>query len=89
MAPASPGTSRAISLTGLLTCGVCGGHMGIRVGRKWRYYRCEANRKKGICENKRSIREDKLRPAILEAIRERLMDDDGIAYVRKRINSPG
>ena len=74
-------------MTGLLVCGVCGDRMGIMTSGSHTYYRCVGNSKKGTCTNSRSIRLDKLEPKILEVIRERLMSDDGIMYVRKRVAS--
>ncbi|HLL21583.1 MAG TPA: hypothetical protein VK427_05600, partial [Kofleriaceae bacterium] len=56
-------------------------------GVKYRYYRCQANRTKGVgvCKNSVSVREDIARPQILDSIRERLLAPEGVAYVRRRV----
>jgi DNA invertase Pin-like site-specific DNA recombinase len=72
-------------LTGLLTCGVCGGPMQIAGGSAAMYYRCANNVKRGTCKNKLSVREDVARQSILAELRHRLTSDQGIAHARKRI----
>jgi site-specific DNA recombinase len=72
-------------LSGILVCGVCGAPMTIHGGAEIKYYRCADNRTKGTCDNGRSIREDVIRSRILQGIRERLMSDQGLDYVRKRV----
>ncbi len=73
-------------LSGILVCRSCGAPMSMMGGLKYRYYRCQANKTKGIgvCSNSRSVREDIMRPQILDTIRERLLAPEGVAYVRKR-----
>lgn len=55
-------------------------------GLKYRYYRCQQNKTKGnaICANATSLREDILRPQLLDTIRDRLLSDDGVTYTRRR-----
>jgi site-specific DNA recombinase len=71
--------------SGLLVCRDCGAPMTMMGGLKYRYYRCQANKTKGICPNTRTIREDIARPRILDAIRERLLSPEGVAHTRRRI----
>ncbi len=71
--------------SGLLVCRDCGAPMTMMGGVKYRYYRCQTNKTKGTCPNKRTIREDFARPQILGAIRERLLSPDGVAHTRRRI----
>ena len=74
-------------LSSILVCRSCGAPMSMMGGLKYRYYRCQANKTKGIgvCGNSRSVREDIVRPQILDTIRERLLAPEGVAYVRKRV----
>jgi site-specific DNA recombinase len=58
-------------LTGLMTCGVCGGGVvtwnRVRVG-------CANARNKGTCTNKRTMRRDELETTVLEGLQHGLMD---------------
>jgi site-specific DNA recombinase len=72
-------------LTGLLRCGCCGAPMQIMGGSAQRYYRCVANRKRGTCSNRLSVREPLTRARILEAVGEALATPKAIAYVRQRL----
>lgn len=65
----------------------CRSHADDADARWNRYYRCSTNRTKGegVCSNKTNIREDVARPALLDAIRERLLSPDGVAHMRKTI----
>lgn len=58
-------------LSGLLTCGVCGGGMSVisqtHVG-------CSAARNKGICNNRKSIARKELENRVLTALSSQLMD---------------
>jgi site-specific DNA recombinase len=71
-------------LTGLLRCGCCGAPMQITGGSSERYYRCVANRKRGTCSNRLSVRARLARERILEALRQALETPKAIAYVRQR-----
>jgi Recombinase zinc beta ribbon domain len=72
--------------SGILVCRDCGAPMTMMGGLKYRYYRCQQNKTKGnaVCANSTSIREDILRPQLLDTIRDRLLSDDGVAYTRRR-----
>ncbi|TCM14212.1 DNA invertase Pin-like site-specific DNA recombinase [Novosphingobium sp. PhB165] len=58
-------------LSGLLQCGCCGGAVTLisqqRVG-------CASARNKGTCDNRRSIRRDRLEDRVIHALRHHLMD---------------
>jgi site-specific DNA recombinase len=71
-------------LTGLLRCGCCGAPMQITGGSSERYYRCVANRKRGTCSNRLSVRERLTRERVVAAIRQALETPKAIAYVRQR-----
>jgi site-specific DNA recombinase len=68
-------------LTGLLRCGVCGGTMQLS-GGPTRYYRCVANRKRGACANRLSVREDVARDRIFGAISDTLWTPDALYRIR-------
>jgi hypothetical protein len=72
-------------LTGLLRCGCCGAPMQITGGSTQRYYRCVANRKRGTCTNRLSVREGLTRTRVFAAVSEALATPKGIAYVRQRL----
>lgn len=55
-------------LHGLLRCRFCGALMQISSGSNHSYYRCVANRKRGTCSNRLSVREALTRRRVLEAI---------------------
>jgi site-specific DNA recombinase len=60
-------------LTGLVTCGACGGRFA-SVGRD--YLACSAARRQGTCSNRQSIRRSALESLILDGLRHRLMQPD-------------
>jgi site-specific DNA recombinase len=72
-------------LTGLLRCGCCGAPMQITGGSTQRYYRCVANRKRGTCSNRLSVREGLTRTRILAAVSDALGTPSALAYVRQRL----
>ncbi len=72
-------------LSGILVCARCSSPMTVMRGAAASYYRCSLNRTKGMCDHSTSFREDVTRPAILGAIRDRLLSADGLDYVRRRI----
>ena len=72
-------------LSGLLVCGCCGGSMTICGGSSAKYYGCTANKKRGTCENRLSVREDVARARILGEVRKRLASPAALRYLRKRI----
>ena len=57
-------------LTGKVFCGCCGGSF-TNVGRD--YLACGAAKRQGVCENRASIRRQKLDDLVLDALRTRLM----------------
>ncbi|WP_226689384.1 recombinase family protein [Ruegeria arenilitoris] len=63
-------------LTGLAFCGTCGGPLAT-VGRD--YLACSAARKLGTCSHKQSIRRNVLEDAVLDLLRQRLMQPDAVA----------
>ena len=67
-------------LTGLLRCGCCDGGFA-SVGKD--YVACAAARKLGTCEQRRSFRRGELEDAVLDLLRNRLMQPDAVAeFVR-------
>ncbi len=74
-------------LSGLLVCRACGAPMTMMGSDRYRYYRCQANKTKGphVCKNERSLREDIVRPQILDEIRARLLSPDGALEMRRRV----
>ncbi len=84
-ARAAPHGKTNYLLTGLLRCGCCGAPMQIMGGSSERYYRCVANRKRGTCSNRLSVREGLTRARVLAAISEALATPKAIAYVRQRL----
>lgn len=73
--------------SGLLFCGACGAPMVIFSGSHQRYYRCGANAKRGTCGNKLSVREDVLRNAMLDELRQRLTTPEAVEYLKRRIEA--
>ena len=63
-------------LTGKLFCGACGGAMS-NVGRN--YLACAAARRLEVCQNRLSIRRERLDQLILDALRDRLMQPEHVA----------
>ncbi|MFD2741625.1 recombinase family protein [Sulfitobacter aestuarii] len=63
-------------LTGKLVCGRCGGTLA-SVGKD--YLACPNARKRGTCETSQSFRRPVLEEAVLELLRERLMQPDAVA----------
>jgi site-specific DNA recombinase len=81
-APSKPTT---YPLSGLLECACCGALMVITTGSSAAYYRCVDNKKRGTCDNARSVREDVARRRIFDALMDRLNRPEAIEYLRKRI----
>ncbi|MBV0914217.1 recombinase family protein [Anianabacter salinae] len=63
-------------LSGLLTCGSCGGGFAA-VGKD--YVACSAARKLGTCDQRRSFKRGVLERAVLDLLKERLMQPDAVA----------
>lgn len=81
----SPGPKSQHVLSGLLTCGVCGGNMAVSGGSSASYYRCTGAKKRGSCSNKVSQREDVAVQKILAAVREILMSPQNIIEMKRTI----
>jgi site-specific DNA recombinase len=71
--------------SGILACSICGGPMTMEGGTSARYYRCQTYKKKRLCSNDRSVREDLVRTKVLAAIRDHLLSPEGITRTRKRV----
>lgn len=56
--------------SGLIKCGSCGGGMSL-VSRI--YYGCAANRNKGTCDNRQTIRLDRLEATVLHGLQQKLV----------------
>ncbi len=63
-------------LTGLIRCGTCGGGFAA-VGKD--YLACSAARKLGTCAQKRSYKRHELESAVLDLLRNRLMQPEAVA----------
>ncbi|WP_428395998.1 recombinase family protein [Lichenicoccus sp.] len=63
-------------LTGKVFCGCCGGAFS-NSGRD--YLACNAAKKQGVCDNRRSIRRQTLDDLVLDAMRTQLMDPGSVA----------
>ncbi|WP_171232748.1 recombinase family protein [Ruegeria sp. HKCCA4812] len=70
-------------LTGLVFCSNCGGPLAT-VGRD--YLACSAARKLGTCTHRQSIRRNVLEDAVLDLLRQRLMQPDAVAAFIKSFN---
>lgn len=84
-ARAMPRQKTSYLLTGLLKCGCCGSLMQISSGSNHSYYRCVANRKRGTCSNRLSVREGLTRQRVLDAIQGAVASPAAAAHVRRRI----
>ena len=63
-------------LSGLLTCGCCGGKFGIIVPNR---YACLNHDRRGTCENGHSITRDKIEARVLAGLKERLVSAEAVA----------
>ncbi len=67
--------------SGLIKCAACGGGMSL-ISRV--YYGCAANRNKGTCTNRLTLRLDRLEEAVLRGLQERLLTPELTdAFVRE------
>jgi site-specific DNA recombinase len=80
-----PGKRSSYPLSGILRCGSCGSVMIIAGGSSASYYRCRDNKKKGICSNAVTVREDLVRDRILGEVARRFSSPDAVTYLRKRL----
>ncbi|WP_413992439.1 recombinase family protein [Labrys okinawensis] len=63
-------------LSGLLTCGCCGGRYGLFQRDR---YACLNHQRRGICDNGRTITREKIEQRVLSGLRERLVSADAVA----------
>ncbi|MBX3229225.1 MAG: zinc ribbon domain-containing protein [Labilithrix sp.] len=96
MTRSAPGARTAYPLSGLLICAACHSPMvisggsraevdGKAVGPRTSYYRCGDSKKRGVCKNALSVREDLVRARIYGALREAVFTPAAVAHLRKRI----
>lgn len=81
-----PNRRSSYLFSSLLYCGVCGSKMIICGGSSASYYRCEGNKKRGICNNALSVREDLVRESILGELRRRLLREDSLKEARAKMS---
>lgn len=67
-------------LSGLLTCGCCGGKVGIITPNR---YACLNHHRRGTCDNGRSITRDKIEARVLTGLKERLVSSEAVAEAVK------
>lgn len=66
----------AFLLSGLLTCGCCGGKYGIVVNDR---YGCLSHFRKGICDNGRTVRRDDIERRVLAGLTDKLVSPEAVA----------
>jgi site-specific DNA recombinase len=66
----------AFLLSGLLTCGCCGGKYGIVVKDR---YGCLGHFRKGVCDNGRTIRRDDIERRVLAGLTDKLVSPEAVA----------
>ncbi|NKW82587.1 recombinase family protein [Ochrobactrum pecoris] len=67
-------------LSGRLTCGCCGGKIGIITPNR---YACLNHHRRGTCDNGRSITRDKIEARVLTGLKERLVSSEAVAEAVK------
>jgi site-specific DNA recombinase len=75
--------SRRYLFSGVLICGRCGSRLVIASGngkRGYVKYGCPSHRYRGVCENKLTIRQDRLEEQLLAALEERVLNTDLLDY---------
>ena len=80
-------SSRQYLFSGLLVCGECGSRMVIISGRGTRgyvKYGCPSHRYRGVCDNKLTIRQDRLEEQLLGEIETRILTSEMIQYTVRR-----
>ena len=80
-------SSRQYLFSGLLVCGDCGSRMVIISGRGTRgyvKYGCPSHRYRGVCDNKLTIRQDRLEEQLLGEIEKRILTPEMIQYTLQR-----
>jgi site-specific DNA recombinase len=83
---ARPGGATTHLLSGVMKC-VCGASMVLVGGSSKKYYGCNDNKKRGshICPNRMTVSEEVSRQAILEELRERMLSERAIVFLRECI----
>jgi site-specific DNA recombinase len=75
--------SRRYLFSGVLICGECSSRIVIVSGngkRGYVKYGCPSHRYRGVCENKLTIRQDRLEEQLLVALEERVLNTDILDY---------
>lgn len=67
-------------LSGLLTCGCCGGKVGIITPN---HYACLNHVRRGTCDNGRTITRDKIEVRVLAGLKEKLVSSEAVAEAVK------
>lgn len=67
-------------LSGLMTCGVCGGKVGIIVNSR---FGCLNHHRRSTCANNRTIRKDMIEARVLSGLTERMASPDAVAKAVK------
>lgn len=67
-------------LSGLLTCGCCGGKIGIITPNR---YACLNHHRRGTCDNRRSITRQNIEARVLTGLKERLVSSETVAEAVK------
>src|ERR1700688_3886398 len=65
----------AFLLSGLLTCGCCGGEYGIVVNYR---YGCLGHFRKGICDNGRTVRRNDIERRVLAGLTDKLVSPEAV-----------
>ena len=66
----------AALLSGLLTCGCCGGKIGILTPNR---YGCLNHHRRGTCDNNRTITREKIEARVLAGLKDRLVSSEAVA----------
>lgn len=74
----------AYLLSGLLTCGTCGGGFS-KISRD--HYGCSRARNQGTCDNRLTIRRDDVEARVLNGLRSRLMQPDAVKLFVEEFNA--
>jgi site-specific DNA recombinase len=70
-------TGRPVSLlSGLLTCGCCGGKVGIITPNR---YACLNHHRRGTCDNKRTITRQNIEARVLSGLKEKMVSSKAVA----------
>ncbi|MDT3379574.1 recombinase family protein [Labrys neptuniae] len=67
-------------LSGLLTCGCCGGRYGLFTKER---YACLNHQRRGICDNGKTITREAIEQRVLSGLKERLVSADAVAEAVK------